>query len=97
MRAHWLMTTATTILLAACATGGTSATRVAEQQCGALVRGEGLRLVQIDAVESQGGNAQLVKLRVEDTLGRRFSTTCAVAADGAARWGQPLPANVSRG
>jgi hypothetical protein len=97
MRAPSLIATAMTTLLAACAAGGSSPTRVAEQQCGALVRHEGLRLVQIDAVESQAGNAQLVKLRVEDTLGRRFSTTCAVAADGAARWGQPLPANVSRG
>jgi hypothetical protein len=97
MRASIIATTAASALLAACATGGNPATTVAEQQCGALVRHEGLRLVQVDGIEAQAGNAQLVKLRVEDALGRRFNMTCAVAADGGARWGQPLPANVSRG
>ncbi len=87
----------TTALLAACATGAGTPQAMAEQQCGALVRQEGLRLVQFDGIEAQAGAGQMVKLRVEDALGRRFDTTCSVAANGIARWGQPLPSNVSRG
>jgi hypothetical protein len=89
-------TTTLTALLAACAAGGGSTATVAEQQCGGLARHEGLRLVQIDGIEKQAGDTQLVKMRLEDALGRRFATTCTVA-NGSARWAQPLPANISRG
>jgi hypothetical protein len=85
-----------TALLAACASGGTGMASAAEQQCGALVRYEGLRLLQVDGVENQAADSQLVKMRVEDAFGRKFNATCAVAK-GSARWAQPLPANVGRG
>ena len=96
MRVQTLSAMTMTALLAACAASGGNPTTMAEQQCGALVRHEGLRLVQIDGVEPQA-SAQHVKMRVEDALGRRFNATCAVAANGSATWAQPLPANVSRG
>jgi hypothetical protein len=83
-------------MLAACAAGGTGMTSAAEQQCGALVRYEGLRLLQVDGVESRGADGEVVRMRVEDAFGRKFSATCAVAG-GAARWAQPLPSNVGRG
>lgn len=97
MRVLTLSAMSLTALLAACASGGgMPTTNVAEQQCGALVRYEGLRLVQIDGIENQGANGQLVRMRVEDALGRRFNTSCAVAG-GTAKWAQPLPGNIARG
>lgn len=97
MKAKLLAATTFTVLLAACASGGTGlTTTAAEQQCGALVRYEGLRLLQVEGVENQGASAQVVKMRVEDAFGRKFTASCAVAG-GTAKWAQPLPANVGRG
>jgi hypothetical protein len=96
MTARLLSATTITVLLAACASGGTGMTTAAEQQCGALARYEGLRLLQVEGVENQGASAQVVKMRVEDAFGRKFTASCAVAG-GAAKWAQPLPANVGRG
>jgi hypothetical protein len=96
MRHGLAIATAAAVLLSACATNTGSPQAMAEQQCSALVRQEGLRLLQVNGMDAQADKGQVVKMRVEDALGRRFDATCAVASDGAARWAQPLPSNVSR-
>jgi hypothetical protein len=96
MRLGMSIATAAALLLSACATSTGTPQAMAEQQCSALVRQEGLRLLQVNGMETQADKGQVVKMRVEDALGRRFDASCAVAANGGARWAEPLPSNVSR-
>lgn len=95
MRFGTLITAAAAAVVSACATTAGTPQAMAEQQCSALVRQEGLRLVQMNGVAAQT-DAQVVQMRVEDALGRRFDTSCAVASNGLARWAQPLPDNIAR-
>ena len=85
-----------TAVLASCAQPMLTGSSSAESQCVNFARNEGLRVVQVDGVDSASGG-QNVRLRLEDTLGRRFGATCAVASGGGARWTQPLPTNAVRG
>ena len=82
--------------LVGCAQSMMAGSSSAESQCVNFARNEGLRVVQVDGVDSASGG-QNVRLRLEDTLGRRFAATCAVASGGGTRWTQPLPTNAVRG
>ena len=75
-------------VLASCAQSMTG-TSSAETQCVNFARNEGLKVIQVDGVDAVGGG-QNVRLRLEDTLGRRFGATCGVASGGATSWAQPL-------
>ena len=97
MRLGFAMATAAAVALSACATNTGTPQAMAEQQCGGLVRQEGLRLLQVNGTETKADKGQVVKMRVEDALGRRFDTSCAVASNGTASWAEPLPTNLSRG
>lgn len=87
-------------LCAGCAqTGaGSSASPAAraEQQCGYFAREEGLRLVEVAGVETDGDNVR-VRMRLEDGLNRKLNATCVYAAkDNKAAWAQALPAGYLR-
>jgi hypothetical protein len=63
--------------------------------CYYFARAEGLNPMAVtstDAAES----GYVVKLRLEDLLGRRFTGSCRYAGDGKVGWSEPLPSTVQR-
>jgi hypothetical protein len=85
-------------LCAACAQAGSGATPTAraEQQCGYFAREEGLRLLEVAGVDSDGDNVR-VRMRLEDGLNRKLSATCVFATkSNKASWAQALPAGYLR-
>jgi hypothetical protein len=66
----------------------------AEQQCGALARGDGMRVNEVRAAEGTG--TQNVRMQLEDAVGRRFDATCTYSTASGASWLTPLPANAAR-
>ncbi|MGH6609317.1 MAG: hypothetical protein ACRECQ_03585 [Burkholderiaceae bacterium] len=62
----------------------------AEEQCGWLARGDGMRVNETLGIET-AGDSQNVRMRLEDTFNRRFTATCAYNTASGARWLTPLP------
>lgn len=81
--------------LCGCAQTTNLSSSPAEQHCGALARGDGMRVNDIRAAEGTGG-AQNVRLQLEDAVGRKFDATCTYSTASGASWLAPLPANAAR-
>lgn len=91
-----LLTLLSVAALAGCASTTEPSAR-AEAQCGYLARGEGLRLQQVDGVQSNANGVIALNVRVEDAVGRRIAAVCNYAtASNGATWAQPLPAGLRR-
>lgn len=94
---QFCLATLTAAALAGCAsTGNPNAS--AEMQCGYLARSEGLKLHQVDGVQSNANGVIALNVRVEDALGRRVNAVCNyTAASNSASWARPLPSGLTRG
>ena len=91
-----LLTLLSVAALAGCASTTEPSAR-AEAQCGYLARGEGLRLQQVDGVQSNANGVIALNVRIEDSLGRRVAAVCNYTiATNSATWAQPLPAGLLR-
>ena len=90
------LVTLSAVALAGCAsTAGPNAG--AELQCTYLARSDGLKLHQVDGVQSNANGVIALNVRVEDAVGRRVSAVCNyTTATNTAAWAQPLPAGMRR-